>query len=84
MDGVCSTYGRQETCIQGWGAGGGTGGGKNPLGRPKRRWEESIKRDLHEVGCGHGLVVGAKDRDRWPALVSVVIFCGFRKMRGIS
>jgi hypothetical protein len=24
----------------------------NPLGRPKRRWEDNIKMDLHEVGCG--------------------------------
>jgi hypothetical protein len=25
--------------------------GKRPLGRPKRRWEDNIKRDLLEVGC---------------------------------
>ena len=24
---------------------------KNPLGRPRRRWEDSIKMDLQEVGC---------------------------------
>ena len=30
--------------------------GKISLGRPKRRWEENTKMDLHEVGCGgHGL-----------------------------
>jgi hypothetical protein len=23
-----------------------------PLGRPMRRWEDNIKVDLHEVGCG--------------------------------
>jgi hypothetical protein len=30
--------------------------GKRPLGRPRRRWEGNIKRDLQEVGIGrHGL-----------------------------
>jgi hypothetical protein len=24
--------------------------GKRPLGRPRRRWEDNIKRDLEEVG----------------------------------
>ena len=24
--------------------------GKRPLGRPRRRWEDNIKRDLREVG----------------------------------
>ena len=26
--------------------------GKRPLGRPRRRWEDIIKMDLQEVGCG--------------------------------
>ena len=26
--------------------------GKRPLGRPRRRWEDNIKRDLQEVGRG--------------------------------
>jgi hypothetical protein len=26
--------------------------GKGPLGRPRRRWEDNIKMDLQEVGCG--------------------------------
>jgi len=25
--------------------------GKRPLGRTRRRWEDSTKMDLHEVGC---------------------------------
>jgi hypothetical protein len=30
--------------------------GKRPLGRPRRRWEDNIKIELQEVGCGgHGL-----------------------------
>jgi hypothetical protein len=27
--------------------------GNKPLGRPKRRWEDNIKRDLKELGGGH-------------------------------
>jgi hypothetical protein len=26
--------------------------GKRPFGRPRRRWEDNIKADLQEVGCG--------------------------------
>ena len=26
--------------------------GRRPLGRPRRRWEDYIKMDLQEVGCG--------------------------------
>jgi hypothetical protein len=26
--------------------------GKSPLGRPRRRWEDDIKKDLQEVGWG--------------------------------
>ena len=47
--------------------------GKSPLGRPRRRWEDNIKMDLQEVGCGGmGWIERAQDRDRWRALVSAV------------
>jgi hypothetical protein len=26
--------------------------GRRPLGRPRRRWEDNIKMDLRETGCG--------------------------------
>jgi hypothetical protein len=26
--------------------------GRRPLGRPRRRWEDNIKMDVREVGCG--------------------------------
>jgi hypothetical protein len=50
---------------------------KRPLGRPTRRWEDNIKMDLQEVGCG-GMdwIDVSQDRDRWRALVNAV--------RGIS
>ena len=48
--------------------------GKRSLERPRRRWEDNIKMDLQEVGCG-GMdwIELAQDRDRWPALVTVVM-----------
>jgi len=30
----------------------GASEGKRPLWRPRRRWEDNIKTDLHEVGWG--------------------------------
>ena len=47
---------------------------KRPLGRPRHRWEDDIKMDLQEVGCG-GIdwIEVAKDRDRWQALVNAVM-----------
>jgi len=48
--------------------------GKRPLGRPKHSWEDNIKIDLQEVGCGGmGWIKLAKDRDRWQALVNAVM-----------
>ena len=42
---------------------------KRPLGRPRRRWEDNIKVDLHEVGCeGMEWIELAQDMDNWPAL----------------
>jgi len=48
--------------------------GKRQLGRPRRRWEDNIKMDLQEVGCG-GMdwIELAQDRDRFRALVSALM-----------
>jgi len=48
--------------------------GKRLLGRPRRRWEDNIKMDLQEVGCG-GMewIELAQERDRWRALVNAVM-----------
>jgi len=48
--------------------------GKRTLGRPRRRWVDNIRMDLHEVGCGYMDWIGlAQDRDRWRTLVSAVM-----------
>ena len=48
--------------------------GRKPFGRPRRKWEDNIKMDLQEMGCG-GMdwIELAHDRDRWRALVTAVM-----------
>ena len=48
--------------------------GKRPLGKPRCRWEDNIKMDLQEVGCG-GMdwIELAQDRDSWRALMTEVM-----------
>ena len=47
---------------------------KRPLGRPRRRWEDNMKMDLQEMGCGvMDWIDVAQDEDRWRALVNVVM-----------
>jgi len=48
--------------------------GKKQLGRPRRIWEDNIKMDLQEVGCGDkDWIELAQNRDRWRALVNAVM-----------
>jgi hypothetical protein len=48
--------------------------GKRQFGRPRYRWEDNIKMDLQEVGCG-GMdwIELVQDSDRRRALVNAVI-----------
>ena len=48
--------------------------GKRPLERHRRRWEDNIKIDVQEVGCG-GMdwIELAQDTDTWRALVNAVM-----------
>ena len=48
--------------------------GKRPLGRPRHRWDDNIKMDLQEVGCG-GMewIELFQDKDRWRAIVTAVM-----------
>jgi hypothetical protein len=48
--------------------------GKRPMGRSRRRWEDNIKMDLQEVGCGGmDTIKLAEDRDRLRALKNAVM-----------
>jgi len=48
--------------------------GNRPLGRPRGRWEDNIKSDLQEVGCGAmDWIELARNRDSWRALVNAVM-----------
>jgi hypothetical protein len=50
----------------------GKPGGKRPLGRPRRRWMDSMKTDLVEIAWGDVEWIGpAQDGCRWRALVNV-------------
>jgi hypothetical protein len=44
------------------------------MGRPRRRWEDNIKINLQELGCGvMGWIALAQDMDRSQAVVNVVM-----------
>ena len=48
--------------------------GKRPLGRPRRRWEDNIKVDLHEIGRGDlDCIDVSQDSDRLRAVVNAVM-----------
>jgi hypothetical protein len=71
MGGARSTYRGAQWCTRSFG---GKPEGKRPLGRFKRRWEDYIKMDLKEVGCGAmDWIYLAQERDRRRALVNAVM-----------
>ena len=58
---------------------------KTSLQRHTHKWEDNIKMDLQEVGRGcEDWMELAQDRDRWRALVSMVMNLRVPKMRGVS
>jgi hypothetical protein len=46
--------------------------GKRPLGRPRRRWEDSVRMYLREIRCMDWIDL-AQDRDQRRALVNTVM-----------
>jgi hypothetical protein len=47
---------------------------KRPLGRPRCRWVDNIRMDLGEVVWGDVYWIGlAQDRNRWGALLNLVL-----------
>jgi hypothetical protein len=48
--------------------------GRRPLGRPRCRWEDNIRKNLQEMVCGAmDWIELFQDRDRWSALVNAVM-----------
>ena len=72
MGGACSMYGWEEWCIQCFG--GETWGKETTWRRPRHRWEDNIKMDLQIVGWwGIDWIDLVQDRDRWRAVLNLVI-----------
>ena len=55
MSGACGAYGGWVHRVLV-----GKPQGKRPLERPRRRWEDNIKMDLQEVGCGGWHRIGTR------------------------
>jgi hypothetical protein len=52
----------------------GTPKGKKPGGRPRRRWEDNIRKDLRDIIWeGVDWMHLAQDRNQWRAVVDTVI-----------
>jgi hypothetical protein len=47
--------------------------GRQPLGRPRRRWEDNITMGHQEVGWGMDWIYLAQDKDKWRNLVNAVM-----------
>jgi hypothetical protein len=71
MGGSCSTNGEKRNAYR---LLVGKPEGKRPLGRLRRRWVDNIRMDLGEVAWGDVDWIGlAHDRNRWRALVNLVL-----------
>jgi len=71
MGGACRWYGEKRGVYR---VLVGKPEGNRPLGRPRRRRKDNIKMDLHKLGCGSmDWIELAQDRDRYRALVNVVM-----------
>jgi hypothetical protein len=71
MSGSCSTYGDRRGVYK---VLVGNPEGRRPLGRDRLRWEDNIKMDLQEVGCGcMDWLYLAQDRDRRRELVNWIM-----------
>jgi hypothetical protein len=71
MGGACSTNGEKRNAYR---LLVGNPEGKRPLRRPRRRWVDSIRMQLGEVGWGDvDWIDLAQDRNRWRAVVNSVL-----------
>jgi hypothetical protein len=51
MDSACGTYGVEEKCLESFG---GETWRRRPLGRPRHRWQGTMKMDIREIGWDSG------------------------------
>jgi hypothetical protein len=59
--------------------------GKRELGRPRHRWEDTIRMDLKEIGWkGADCICVTQDRDQWWILMNMVITFGFHLRHIVS
>jgi hypothetical protein len=71
MGGPCSTNGENRNAYR---LLAGKPEGKRPLGKPRRRWVDNIRMYLGKVGWSDvDWIDLAKDRNRWRALVNLVL-----------
>ena len=71
MDGACNTMGERRGVYR---VLVGKPEGKKPTERLRCRWDDDIKMDLQEVGCGGvDRIDLAQYSDRWHALVNAVM-----------
>jgi hypothetical protein len=62
VGGTYGTHGRGDESVEGFG---GKARRKEPLGRPRHRWEDGIRMDLREIGWGSvEWIQFAQDRGR--------------------
>jgi hypothetical protein len=69
----------------------GKPGGKRPLGRHKRRWEDNIKMDIQKVGLGKGririrmcVVVADGGSGKLPKKMKTVVFWSCAVFEGVT
>jgi hypothetical protein len=68
---TCGTHGVGQRCLQGFGW---EARKQEPLGRPRRRWEDNIKMDLGEIGIdGANWNQLSQDRVQWRVFVNTVM-----------
>jgi hypothetical protein len=70
MSGACSTCGEKRGAYR---ILMGRPEGRRALGRPRRRLEGNIKINIEDVGWGVDWIELAEDRDRWRAVMNVVM-----------
>jgi hypothetical protein len=71
VGGTCGTHGEGRDIYR---VLSGRPEGKRPLGRPRRRWEDSIKMDLREIGIdGANWIQLARNGVQWRAFVNTVM-----------